>query len=280
MTETATGASNDVVTQPQQPTPPIPQKFKVPVDGSEVEVDLDELKRGYSHARAANQRMQEAAKIRKAEEQRRQRALQGDFGWVDELGITKDQVLGWAEKEFLKKIEFEQLPPHEQQLRKERQQREELEQQLREMSNRERQAVEAQILERASAEVDEEISKVLQSYQGKKTPRLIRRIAEAMYANLEKTGASLPSTKALEIAQKSLREDLNEFLSVSSPEDLVKSMSKEQLAALRKYFVEEARSQAPFARSSSASQEPAPTRGRKRMNTDDYFKTLEKKFGR
>jgi len=97
------------VSAQEPPQPQAPSKFKIPVDGQEVEVDLDELKRGYSHARAANKRMQEAAAIRKAEEARKQRALKGDLDWLEELGAPEEQILKWAEQKLLKKIEFESM---------------------------------------------------------------------------------------------------------------------------------------------------------------------------
>lgn len=264
------------------PAPKPPERYRVPVDGEELDVDLDELKRGYSHARAANKRMQEAAQIRKAEEARKQRALQGDLDWVSgELGVPEEQVLKWAEKKLLSQIEYEQLPESERERRKAVAEREKLQKQLDEMTSAQRKQAESQILERAYAEVDDEIGKALESYKGKKTPRLIRRVAEAMYANLEKNQTPLPSYKALDLAKASLTEDVQEYLNVASPDEVLKIFSKEQIAALRKMFVNEARSQAPFARpqGQSTTDKPAPQRG-KRVTTEDFFQKLEKKFGR
>lgn len=287
MDDAMQSSGSDIPDASSIPTPPPsapkpPERYKVPVDGEELDVDLDELKRGYSHARAANKRMQEAAQIRKAEEARKQRALQGDLEWISgELGVPEEQVLKWAEKKLLSQIEYEQLPESERGRRKAEAEREKLQKQLDEMTAAQRKQAESQILERAYAEVDEEIGKALESYKGKKTPRLIRRVAEAMYANLEKNQAPLPSSKALELAKASLTEDVQEYLNVASPEEVLKIFSKEQIAAIRRMFVNEARSQAPFARpqGQSTTDKPAPQRG-KRVTTDDFFQKLEKKFGR
>ena len=43
--------------------------YKVTVDGQEMEVDEDELRRGYAHNKAAAKRMEEAAFTRKEAEQ-------------------------------------------------------------------------------------------------------------------------------------------------------------------------------------------------------------------
>lgn len=278
----SSGDLNPSVPTPQVEQPTTPQRFKVPVDGEELEVDIDELKRGYSHSRAANKRMQEAAQIRKAEEARRQRAQSGDLDWLTELGVPEDKLLTWAEKKLLAQIEYEQMPESEKARRKAEAEKERLQKQLDEMTAKQRREAENAILERAYAEVDEEIGKALESFKGKKTPRLIRRVAEAMYANLEKSQAPLPSTKALELATKSLHEDVQEYLNVASPQDVLKLFSKEQISALRRMFVDEAKAQAPFARqsqSSDRSQSQGPRSGKQKLSTEEFFNKLEKKFG-
>jgi hypothetical protein len=262
-------------------TPEAPSRFKVPVDGQEIEVDLDELKRGYSHSRAAAKRMQEAAEIRKREESRRRAAAEGKLDWLTDFGLDEDKLLSYAEKKLLSRIEYEQLPEHEKQLRKAQDEKAKLEKQLSELTAKQRAELESQTLEIATREIDDEISEVVKSFAGKPTPRLIRRIAEAMYSSLERGEAPLPAAKALEKAKRSLNEDVQEFLNVQSPEDLVKSLSKQQLASLRNYFVNEAKSQAPFARyKSSEENQPKTARRGKPMSTDQYFENLEKKFRR
>lgn len=275
------GVTSDVQQSINVSTPEAPSKFKVPVDGQEIEVDLDELKRGYSHSRAAAKRMQEAAEIRKREENRRRAAAEGKLDWLTDYGLDEDKLLSYAEKKLLSKIEFESLPEHEKKLRQTQQEKEELERKLSELSDRQRAELEAKTLEAATREIDDEISQVVKSFQGKPTPRLIRRIAEAMYSSLERGEAPLPAAKALEKAKKSLSEDVTEYLNVQSPDELIKSLSKSQLQALRNHFVNEAKSQAPFARYKGSEQgDQKAGRERKRMNTDEYFKTLENKFSR
>lgn len=282
LSEGASSVPSEGVSNSPASAPVAPQRFKVPVDGQELEVDLDELKRGYSHSRAANKRMQEAAAIRKAEETRKQRAMSGDLEWLSgELGVPEEQIMKWAEKKLLTQIEYEQLPEAERARMKAESEKERLQKQLDEMTAKQRREAEAMIMERAYAEVDDEIGKALESFKGKKTPRLIRRVAEAMYANLEKNQAPLPSAKALELATRSLNEDVQEYLNVASPQDILKLFSKEQLAEIRKSFVEEAKAQAPFARQSAPQRDSdRPSSSRKKMSTDQYFQKLEKKFGR
>lgn len=261
---------------------PAPSKFKVPVDGEELEVDIEELKRGYSHGRAANKRMAEAAEIRKAEAARRDRAAKGDFSWLNDYGVPKQQVLKWAEKELLDLMEFDQLPDAEKKRISAERERDEYRKQIEELTAKEQRQLQETVTQKAFEEIDTQIADALQSYKGKKTPRLVRRVAEAMYANLEKNQAPLASSKALEIAQKSLHEDLGEYLNIASVPDLIKMLSKEQISAIRKHFVQEAQAQSPFARQPSArsTERETPSRARKKMTTDDYFKKIENRLGR
>jgi len=55
-------ATNGPQTSPE-PTPP--KRYKVPVDGREIEVDEAELIKGYGHNKAANEKMRQAAEIQK-----------------------------------------------------------------------------------------------------------------------------------------------------------------------------------------------------------------------
>lgn len=260
---------------------PTPDRYKVPIDGREIEVDIEELKRGYSHASAAAKRMQEAAEIRKAEQARRERALKGDMAWLTEMGVPEDQLIKWAEKRILESIEYEQLPDHEKELRKAKSERERLEKELAQLKQKDREAFEAQLAEKAAAEIDAEIAQALQSYQGKKTPRLVRRVAEAMYAHLEKNNASLPSSKAFEIAKKSITEDVQEYLNNAPTSEWLKSLSKEQMSALRAHFVDEAKAQAPFARQAERREmQQAPTKKREKITTDEWFDRIENRLNK
>jgi hypothetical protein len=267
------------ITPTQEPQQTAPQKYRVPVDGKELEVDIDELKRGYSHASAAAKRMAEAAAIRKAEQARREKASQGEFDFLSELGANEDAILKWAEKKLLNKLEYESLPESEKALRAEKRRAEELEKQLEDMTKREREQFEASINNRALQEVDDEIASALESYKGKKTPRLVRRIAEAMYANLEQKQTPLASQKALDIAKKSLIDDVQEYLSITPTDELIKSLSKDQIAAIRRHFVNEAKSGQPIARQMNARRDNVPQKTNpKAISTDDYFNKIERRL--
>lgn len=92
------------------------RKFKVTIDGVDSEVDEAELLKGYQRARAANQRFEEAAKIRRQADQLIAALQQDPISLLTnpKLGINFDEI---AEKHLLRKLENEMLTPEQRQAR-------------------------------------------------------------------------------------------------------------------------------------------------------------------
>lgn len=282
--EVATAATE--ATPPQsaesvQATPaPTPAKYKVKVDGEDVEVDLNELQRGYTHGKAANKKFQEAANLQKQVSQLLDRARGGDLSWLKDL-VPEDVRRQFAQQELLEHIEYEQLSDEAKALRKAEMERErlkqELEQERSEKTKREHEA----LMARAYQEIDAEISTTLKELGRKPTPRLIRRIAEQMYANLQEEGAEpLPAKAAYQRAAKGIEQDLSEWLEHASVEEVLKSMPKAKLDAIRKSFVEQVRPVSSAPRELQVDDD-APVRNSKvkRMRSDDWFSKMDKKLG-
>jgi hypothetical protein len=72
-------------------------KFKVKVDGQEMEVDENELKRSYAHAKAAAKRMEEASEMRKSY-QRQIQIAEGFEKWIDNVKTNPEALFSLAEQ--------------------------------------------------------------------------------------------------------------------------------------------------------------------------------------
>ena len=72
-------------------------KFKVKVDGQEMEVDENELKRSYAHAKAAAKRMEEASEMRKSYQLQIQIA-EGFEKWIDNVKTNPEALFSLAEQ--------------------------------------------------------------------------------------------------------------------------------------------------------------------------------------
>lgn len=137
--------------------------YRVKVDGNEFEVDLDELKAGYSRGRASTKRFQEAAALQKSVQGFVGELKKGDPHMIEQLfsKIGLD-FQGIAEQYLTGKLEELQMPEAQRGMR-------ELERQ-RAMLERERQAFQSQTRE---AQIQRESEVILQQLQTE-TERALR----------------------------------------------------------------------------------------------------------
>ncbi len=92
------------------------RKHKVKVDGLELEVDEEELKRGYSHQKAANKILQEGKAARKQAEEfiAMMKDPEKFFETAEKLGHNPREL---AEKRLAKYLEDEMMDPRDKELR-------------------------------------------------------------------------------------------------------------------------------------------------------------------
>jgi hypothetical protein len=254
------------------------EKYKVKVDQEELEVDLDELRRGYTHGKAANKRFQEAAAKEKQVAELIRRAQQGDLGWLKGI-VPDEQIRKFAEQELLAHLEFESLSDTEKDLRKERSERERLARQLEEHESAKKQQEQQALMSRAFSEIDADITATLKEYGKKPTPRLVRRIAEEMLANLQQEDAKpLPAKDALTRAKRGIEADLQEWLSEASEDELIKALPKTKLDAIRRHLI--GGLQPASVKPRVVVDGESRSSGKKvRASSDAFFKNMEKRLG-
>lgn len=109
--------------QPKEEANPIKEaakeaarKYRVKVDGEEIEVDEDELKRGYSHQRAASKAMNEGKQLRKQAEEF-VAMLKDETKFFELAEKMGHDVRSLTEKKLAKLLEDELLPPEQKELR-------------------------------------------------------------------------------------------------------------------------------------------------------------------
>lgn len=254
------------------------ERYKVKVDTEEMEVDLDELRRGYTHGKAANKRFQEAAAKEKQVSELIRRAQQGDLGWLKGL-VPDEQIRKFAEQELLAHLEYEGLSDTEKDLRTERSEREKLAKKVKDYeSTREQQESQA-LMTKAFSEIDADITATLKDYGKKPTPRLVRRIAEEMLANLQDEDAKpLPAKSALARAKRGIEADLQEWISEASEDELIKAIPKEKLDVIRRHLISGL--QPASVRPRVVTDGESRSSGKKvRASSDAFFKNMEKKLG-
>jgi len=254
------------------------QRYKLKVNGKEVEKSIDELIRDAQKGVAADEKFQQAASMAKkysAYEQMEKALASGNVNvLVEKLG--HDKFREFAENYLIDYLEYQQLPPDKKEMLEYRRKAEELQSRLDETERGEKERSQTVARQQAIDEIDQEISQVLKASGKKPTPYFVARIAENMLASLQSRDAD-PRTvakSAYDRALASIEGDVSEYLGSMSPDEARKVLPKNLLDALRRSDVEAVRSQDPMrSRTQPSKQATTHKAGEKvRMSTDEFFK--------
>lgn len=156
--------------------------YKVTVDGQEMEVDEDELRRGYAHNKAASKRMEEASMTRKEAEQVLRLFKESPREAFKLLGRDARQ---FAEQVINEELQEALLSPQERELREYKKQLENYQRQEKEAREQyEREQMEAEMA-RYTEQIQGQIVSTLETAGLPKTERTVGRIAYYMQAALQ-----------------------------------------------------------------------------------------------
>ncbi len=245
------------------------RKYKLKVDGEEVEVDEEELKRGYTHQRAANKKMQEGLRAKKqAEEFVRMMKDKGQlFEAIKKLGHDPRKL---AEEYLITQLEDEMMDPKDKELKTYKTQLEQF--QAKEKAAKEAQEKEAH--EKLKAKYAEDYNKeFIEALKSTNLPPTKVMVAEMAKYIARAAAIQMPMT-ALEAA-KLVQEDLDLFdkhrLQNADAEYLVKMLGEEGLNKVRTYDV--SRLKDPAANLKTPQDQGEVTKRRehsKRMSPDEW----------
>lgn len=253
-------------------------KHKVPVDGSEIEVDYDELRRGYSHAKAANQRFQKAAEIEKAARERQSLAdsvLKRFDNPKDALGVLvekfgKKEARQYLEDFLLEEMEYEALPESERRARELEKKAKTLEEQLAEERREKQDAYKAQIEAKAHADIDMEVGAALKKLGRNPTPRMAIAVVDEMILQGQLQKRRVSAEEALPHFQRNQEANALEWISGLDPGEAMKKLPKAFLDALRQHEVNQVLGDKQRRRlRPEAPRGPEPD---KKLGLDDWFK--------
>lgn len=258
-------------------------KYKVKVDGEELEVDENELKRSYAHAKAAAKRMEEAAEMRK-QYQREIQIAKGFEQWIDnvknnpealfalaeQLGLDVDDI---AMRRAAERLKYEYMDENQRRAydnERELQRYKQMEQRQAELQ---RQQAEQQYLAKARESVESEFVDFFTEQGIKPTPTTLARIAE-LKLGAAAAGRSLSMADAWKRVQAEQQRARLEMLANLSDED-IKALPKESLQKLRQTDMRQFNAgRRPTVQSAS---QPA---NKKPMSTDEFFKMKDKQFSK
>lgn len=238
----------------EQSTSSGPRKHKVKVDGKELEVSDDDLIRDYQLKEASYRRMEEASKLSKELKPFLpviEALKQGDLGVLKQLGVPKEALRKFSEQELIEYLEEQEMTPEQRRARDAERERDKLKAQLEEdqkkQSAREQEAMAAKAAQDIEAEIVDALKDADLELKG--NYRLVRRMAEDMFAALEAKQPKVSAKTARDRVMKSMREDFDEYVKRGVSKDIeafIDSLPAELVDGVRKRDLKRVKSQLPI----------------------------------
>lgn len=275
------GAEN--ATPAPAPEPPAPKRYKVKIDGQELEVDESELVSGYQTRKASQKAFQSAAEQRKQVEGLltliKTDPINGLKKLVGHPAIGHD--LKKLATEFLAgELEREAMTPEQRELA---QAREQLAAYEAEKKERETQAEAAETKKLQDQYRGQYEKAILEAHQAANLPateytfkRVTYYLREGLKREMELTPADV-----MPLVEEDLRREINQFTGGLPIDRLIAVLGPDAVEKLRKHGVEQFKQQTPAAeppaeegaiRSREKREKPAPT-----QTTSQFLASLKKR---
>lgn len=264
----------------------VARKMKLKVNGVEREFDEATVIRKAQLAESAEQKFQEAAKLRKQTEAFIE-ALRSDPMSVltnPQLGLNFREL---AEQYLAKEIGREMLTPEQREIEELRQfkaerERQEEEARQAEMTTKQQAEFKAQQVKYAQA-YDREITDALTGSGLPRTPQTLKRVAELMHNALSK-GYELDAVTAADMVRESYQSDISQLYGQLDGEKLLAVLGEDLAKKIRMYDLQRLKAkqapppvQEPAAPAAPVSRrEPKPAGG---MKTNEWMEAIRKKAG-
>lgn len=274
-------SADETIAQPKEEKPKA--RYKVKVDQEEMEVDEDELKRGYAHNKAAAKRMEEAAEMRKSY-QRQIQIADGFEKWIDnvktnpmalfalgeQLGLDLDDL---AMRRAAERLKYEYMDENERRAYDNERELSRYKQAEARQQEEQRQKAQQEYLAKARETVESEFVEFFTTNKIQPTPSMLSRIAEIKYGAAS-AGRPISVEQAYQRVAKEMQLARLDLIA-NLTEDDIKALPKEKLQKLRQVdmraFNEGRR---PTAQAASTPQVKKP------MSTDDFFAMKDKQFSK
>lgn len=275
MADAAEGAPGAAETAPEQATDGTapaeakepPRRFRVKVDDAEMEVDEAELIKGYSRAKAAHRRFEEASSMRKEVEGFLTALKQNPIAVLQDpsLGLDFRKI---AEDYLYDQIKREEMSPEQRKIQ-------EYERKLAEMQAErerfERESTEQKITEEQHAyaqKIEAEFTEALESSGLPKTTETVRRMAYLKRRALD-AGYDMPATDLVVEVRESYLEEQRSVLGGLEGDALLSAIDEDILYKIRAAELARLRRGTETASEGKAASKGAPSGKKKPESLED-----------
>lgn len=255
------------------------KKFKVKVDGQDLEVDEAELLRGYSHQKAANKILQEGKAARKQAEEFLQmmRDPEKFFEVAKKMGLDPRKL---AEEHLVKQLENDMLDPRERELREAKAKLKQIE----DMEKAQKEAQERQVHEALKAKYAKDYNdQFVSALKESGLPATKPMVAEmAKYISRSaKLGFKMTATEAAQLVLEDVQTAHRSLIGNTEGEMLIKLLGEEVAQKVRKYDVAKIKTPEQVLRTPAPQEQGQanPDRGRpnRRMTAKEWREFNRKK---
>ena len=216
------------------------RKHKLKVDGEEIEVDEDELKRGYSHQRAANRILQEGKAARKQAEE--------FISMMKDKGQLKQalQKLGYdpralAEEMLIAELEEEKLDPRDRELRDTKTKLKTLE----DLDKRQKEAVEAkrdaELKTKFAADYTKQFTDALGESKLPANKQTVAKMAGYIHQSA-KLGFKMTAIEAAQLVKEDIQAAHQALLGNSDADMLISLLGEDGIKKIQQHSIDKLRS--------------------------------------
>lgn len=254
------------------------RKFKVKVDGAEVEVDENELVRGYSHQKAANKILQEGKLARKQAEEfvQMMRDPEKFFEVAGKLGHDSRLL---AEKYLAKQLETELMDPRDRELAEAKAKLKHIE----DLERKQQEAVEAQrneaLKQKFAKDYNDQFVAALEESGLPPTKPMIAEMAKYI-GRSAKIGFKMSAAEAAALVKEDVLIAHQRLIGDADGEILMKLLGENVANKIRKYDVAKLKSPEQFLQTPKDQPDAPrerPTKGNKRMSAKEWREFNRKK---
>jgi hypothetical protein len=210
------------------------RKFKVKVKGQEVEVDENELKRGYSHQQAANKEMQEAKRM-KSEAQSIIDMLKDEGKLMEAVRQLGHDPRGLSEKYLASIIEEELLDPKEREFRQTKEKLKQYEEGEKRQKEAEQQRIHKEMERKFSEDYTKQFTDVLDKADLPVTKETIGKMAFYIKKAAEIDKYAMTAEEAAILVRDDFQKTYRSVVASADGEKLLKLLGEDVAAKIRKY---------------------------------------------
>jgi len=250
------------------------KKWKVKYDGQEVEVDEDELVKGYAHNKAAEKRMREAAELRKQAEEFIDIVKKDPRKLLTHPSVGVD-VKQFAEQILAEYMEEQMLSPEEKEVREMKRKLAEYENERKAQEEARQQAQLQEAQQQYMAEYEKQFTEVLSTSGLPKTEYTVARLAYYMSQAIEHGYNNVQAKDVVTLVKEDYMRDIQSLFGAANEDVLLQMLGDQNTEKAVKAHMNKIKSsqkQQPKVGAKEQGKTQEPGQGKKKPLTKDEWR--------